>query len=423
MKKTTLPVIQTDRYHPVQLTVFFTMITLYTFYFTANYNLSTATKYIQDEFDFTNSEFGILFTIFTLGFGFGQFAAGFLGDRYNPKSLMLIGAIGATIANICFAFSSSMLAFAIFWGINSVSLSMGWSPGCSILFKWIPRKRWGLFMGFFDAFAYLGGIIVYPVAGFAITYFSWRAAFIIPPILLAIWTVVFYKIVKSTPEEKGLTVEWKGDLDASEKATLKDYAQILKNPVINLISVVAICSQFVRWGLVNWMIKILTEQSDLGGYGMVLVTATTIASTMHWGGAFFSIIMGYISDTVFKGSRWQMICIGFLISTGSLLIVYFTGPEILALKGGIILLTVLLFLAGGCIQGVQAPIFNLPGDILGSKLGGTGVGIINGWSYIGASFAGGTLGFMMDNFGLTSGIFLMACICLIGAIVMYVVRK
>src|SRR5665648_1225704 len=79
-------IIKTDTLHPVQLKVFFTMVALYTFYFASNYNLGPATKYIQDDFNLSNSEFGILFTIFTLGFGLGQFCAGFLGDKYNPVS-------------------------------------------------------------------------------------------------------------------------------------------------------------------------------------------------------------------------------------------------------------------------------------------------------------------------------------------------
>ena len=83
----------------------------------------------------------------------------------------------------------------------------------------------------------------------------------------------------------------------------------------------------------------------------------------------------------------------------------------------------MLFLAGGCIQGVQAPLFNLPGDILGTRLGGTGVGIVNGWSYIGASFAGITLGFVMDSFGLTSCIMLMALISLAGAGIILFVKR
>ena len=415
--------IETDRLHPKQLKVFFTMITLYTFYFAANYNLGPATKYIQDAYDISNKEFGILFTIFALAFALGQFAAGFLGDRYNPKMLMLIGAIGATVANFCFGLSSSMTAFSIFWALNAISLALGWSPGCSILFRWIPKKRWGLFMGFFDAFAFLGGVIVYPVAGFSITYFGWRSAFFIPPILLIIWTIVFAVIVKSSPEEAGLSVEWKDQNEVIKKATLKDYGMILKNPVINMVCFVAICSQFVRWGLVNWIIKILTETEDLGGFGLTLVAAAAIASSMHWGGAIFSVGMGYVSDRVFNGQRWQIISVGFLISSISLLIVFLSGNSILEFKGGLFALTLLLFLAGGCIQGVQAPIFNLPGDILGSRLGGTGVGVVNGWSYIGASFAGGTLGLLMDYAGLTSGLLLMSGVSLLGATAIIKIRR
>lgn len=465
-------ILKENEFHPVQLRVFFVMITLYTFYFTCNNNLGVAADRIQQSFDLSNATFGILFTIFTLGFGLGQFFSGYLGDRYSPKLLMFLGAIGATAANIGFGLSSGMKPFAIFWAINAVSLSMGWSPGCSVLFRWIPQKRWGLFMGLFDAFAFLGGIIIYPVAGFAITFLSWRAAFFLPALLLLMWSVVFCIYVKDTPQQYGFTVEWEhsgvsdakdpasasedakdsakdpapGSGDAKDSASdtvcLRDYADVMKHPAILLTALATICSQFVRWGLVNWIVKILITPcsvdapglaesaggglfagSQSGGFGMALMAATIAASAMHWGGAFFSIALGHISDTVFHGSRWQTILMGFLVSTAGLLIIYFWGLRILMLPGGVVILGALLFFAGGCIQGVQAPLFNLPGDILGTRLGGTGVGIVNGWSYLGASFAGISLGAMMDAFGLTSCLLLMAGISLAGAVVTAVLRR
>lgn len=455
-------ILKENEFHPVQLRVFFVMITLYTFYFTCNNNLGVAADRIQQSFDLSNATFGILFTIFTLGFGLGQFFSGYLGDRYSPKLLMFLGAIGATAANIGFGLSSGMKPFAIFWAINAVSLSMGWSPGCSVLFRWIPQKRWGLFMGLFDAFAFLGGIIIYPVAGFAITFLSWRAAFFLPALLLLMWSVVFCIYVKDTPQQYGFTVEWEhsgvsdakdpasasGDAKdsaktpASDTVCLRDYADVMKHPAILLTALATICSQFVRWGLVNWIVKILITPcsvdapglaesaggglfagSQSGGFGMALMAATIAASAMHWGGAFFSIALGHISDTVFHGSRWQTILMGFLVSTAGLLIIYFWGLRILMLPSGVVILGALLFFAGGCIQGVQAPLFNLPGDILGTRLGGTGVGIVNGWSYLGASFAGISLGAMMDAFGLTSCLLLMAGISLVGAVVTAVLRR
>lgn len=157
----------------------FVMITLYTFYFTCNNNLVRGCRQIQQSFDLSNATFGILFTIFTLGFGLGQFFSGYLGDRYSPKLLMFLGAIGATAANIGFGLSSGMKPFAYLLGDQCGVPVYGVVSGCSVFFRWIPQKRWGLFMGLFDAFAFLGGIIIYPVAGFAITFLSWRAAFLL----------------------------------------------------------------------------------------------------------------------------------------------------------------------------------------------------------------------------------------------------
>ena len=76
-------ILKENEFHPVQLRVFFVMITLYTFYFTCNNNLGVAADRIQQSFDLSNATFGILFTIFTLGFGLGQFFSGYLGDRYR----------------------------------------------------------------------------------------------------------------------------------------------------------------------------------------------------------------------------------------------------------------------------------------------------------------------------------------------------
>jgi len=419
-------VLKANTFHPYQLKVFFTMTTLYTFYFAVNYNLGPATKSIQDAFNISSSKFGILFTIFTIVFALGQFVAGFLGDRFSPKKMMFIGAIGGVIANFLFGFSSHLIFFAIFWGFNAMFLSMGWSPGCSILFKWLPEKRWGTFMGIYNAFSFLGGVIVYPLAGFAITHWGWRAAFFISPLLLLAWSLIFLRQVKDTPSGAGYKTEWRTDdskNDSSEKIGMKDYLEVLKHPTMNLIYASAICSQFVRWGLVNWVVKILIEPVSSGGYGLSLVVSAAIASSMHWGGAFFSIIMGYISDTVFKGSRWQVILTGFILSGLALLTMHKYSSSLLGFNHGIELLAIFLFIAGGCIQGLQAPIFNLPGDILGSRLGGTGVGITNGWSYIGASLSGITLGWMLDSYGLMSGILLMAGVSLLGGIIICFVRR
>jgi sugar phosphate permease len=170
------------------------------------------------------------------------------------------------------------------------------------------------------------------------------------------------------------------------------------------------------------MVKILVEPIANGGFGLSLVKAAFIASLMHYGGAFFSLLLGMISDRVFKGTRWQTILISFVISGGALLFIG-QGSVILQYPMGTFLLSAAMFLAGGFIQGLQTPLFDLPGDILGKELGGTGAGIMDGWMYVGAAFAGVFLGWWLDTYGQLSGIFLMAVVSFVSGLLSIAIRK
>jgi sugar phosphate permease len=153
-----------------------------------------------------------------------------------------------------------------------------------------------------------------------------------------------------------------------------------------------------------------------------LIAAGWITSLASLGGAFFSIVLGVITDRVFKGSRWQTILFGFIL--GGLPLFYIaTGPAILDYPMGLFLLGAAMFISGGLIQAVQTPLFDLPGDILGKEMGGTGVGIMDGWMYVGASFAGVFLGWWLDSYGLTSGVMLMAIVSIVSGLLAIPIQK
>jgi len=180
------------------------------------------------------------------------------------------------------------------------------------------------------------------------------------------------------------------------------------------------------------MIKILAEPAVKGGFGLSLFAAATITSMAHWGGAIFSVILGIVSDRLFKGKRWQTIIIGLVL--GALPLFYIAqGPVILeygssitlpwGLTVGLVLVGMAMFISGGMIQAIQTPLFDLPGDILGAERGGMGVGIMDGWMYVGASFAGVFLGWWLDTYGLLSGVSLMAVVSLVSGLAAALIRR
>lgn len=407
-----------------QLRAFFSMGILYLFYYFCKYNLGVATPGIQEEFGFTNKDIGWIITLFTLTYAGGQFLNGFLGDRYGPKRILIIGGIGGIAANVAFGLSGTLTFFVLFWAINAYFSSCGWAPGSRLMFNWFPENRWGTWMGIFNALCYSGGALGLAIAGLAIMYWGWRAAFFVCPAFLGVMTIVFIILGKNSPQDAGLQPEWEQQQSEkpAKKTGAKEYWIAFKNPKMNLAYLSGFGASFVRWGILIWMVKILEAPVDKGGFGMSILRASVITSLAHWGGAFFSLVLGVVTDRIFKGTRWQTILIGFML--GGLPLFYIAkGAEILDYPMGLFLLGGAMFLSGGLIQGVQTPLFDLPGDILGKEMGGTGVGIMDGWMYIGASFAGVFLGWWLDSYGLTSGVMLMAVVSIVSGLLAIPIRK
>ncbi|MHC4531443.1 MAG: MFS transporter [Planctomycetota bacterium] len=407
-----------------QLRAFFSMGILYLFYYFCKYGIYSATAEIQKEFGFSSQTFGWVITIFTLVYAGGQFINGFLGDRYGPKLIMVIGGIGGIIANVCFGFSGTLTFFIIFWAVNAYFSSCGWAPGCRIMYNWFPENRWGEWMGIFNALCYSGSFLVYPIATFAVFRWGWRSVFFVCPAFLLTMTIVFIFLGKNSPKDAGLTPQWEKDekQKLTKRVGAREYWLAFTNLKMNLAYISGFGANFIRWGILTWMVKIFAEPVAEGGFGLSLIAAGWITSFASLGGAFFSIILGLITDRIFNGSRWQTIMAGFLL--GGLPLFYIAqGPEILNYPMGLFLLALAMFISGGLIQAVQTPLFDLPGDLLGKEIGGTGVGIMDGWMYVGAAFAGVFLGWWLDSFGLTSGVMLMGIVSIVSGLLAIPIQK
>ncbi len=417
-------ILRTKGLHPKQLIAFFSMGILYLFYYFCKYGIFSATSEIQKEFGFTSRTFGWVITIFTLTYAGGQFINGFLGDRYGPKLIMIIGGFGGVVANVCFGLSGTLTFFVAFWMINAYFSSCGWAPGCRIMYNWFPENHWGTWMGIFNALCYSGSFLVYPIATFAVFHWGWRSVFFVCPAFLLTMTIVFIFLGKNSPQDAGLQPQWEQQIEQKppKRVGAREYWIAFTNLKMNLAYLSGFGANFIRWGILSWMVKILAEPVEGGGFGLSLIAAGWITSLASLGGAFFSIILGIVTDRVFKGSRWQTIMISFFL--GGLPLFYIAqGPVILDYPMGLFLLGAGLFVSGGLIQAIQTPLFDLPGDILGKEIGGTGVGIMDGWMYIGAAFAGIFLGWWLDTYGLLSGIFLMAVVSFVSGLLSIAIRK
>lgn len=391
------------------------MSTVYSFYYFCKSNITIALPLMRVEFQWTHYQIGWITSALLIVYCVGQFINGWLGDKYGPRKIVSIGGFGSAIANFIFSIGTGLPHFIGLWGINGYFSSMGWSPGCRLIYNWFPEKVRGLWMGIYNAFCYVGGAIVFPIAGLCALHFGWRSIFQIPPMFLLGATILFFFLVRNDPKDVGLEPPWRKKEEIERAIGKKEkgqYFYAFTHPRMNLAYGVACLTNFIRYTLLIWVPMYLFEQTGMG-----IWEAAIVANATNIGAIVFCMVSGVVSDRVFKGQRWQTISIGFLFSA----IAIFAFGSMPGASAWVLM--VLLFLAGGLIQGIQTPLFNLPGDILGRASAGTGSGIMDGWMYAGAILTGFAMGYFIDVFGFRASFNFIGVVALIGAGLILPVRR
>ncbi len=89
-----------------------------------------------------------------------------------------------------------------------------------------------------------------------------------------------------------------------------------------------------------------------------------------------------------------------------------------------LLMGILMFTSGFFVYGPQANFWTLSPDLLGTKLVGTGIGVMNMFAYVFAAVGEPLFGKLIDYTGNTANIFLfVALICAICATIIGFVRS
>src|SRR5262249_22918029 len=137
-------------------------------------------------------------------YGVSKFASGVLSDRANPRYFMAIGLFLTGLLNIFFGFSSSLVVFAIFWGLNGWFQGFGWPPCARFLTHWYSQSERGSWWATWNVSHNVGSFIIPWIAGASLHYFGWRYAMYIPGVICLAGALFLINRLRDTPQSLGL---------------------------------------------------------------------------------------------------------------------------------------------------------------------------------------------------------------------------
>ena len=371
-----------------RIRTFYAMYIGYVFYYFTRKSFIFAMPALIADLGFSITDLGILASILSITYGVSKFASGILGDRSNPRYIMSFGLIITGFINIFFGMSSSIYAFAIFWGLNGWFQGFGWPPACRLLTHWYSQKERGTWWSLWSTSHNVGGAIIPLLVAFCVLHYGWRYAMYVPGVLCIVVGLFIMNRLRDTPQSLGLpSIEnfkddhVKGEArDKKEREfTVKEilFKYILKNKIIWMLGISYFFVYIVRQGVNDWSAMFLI---DTKGYKEVSANLTITAFEI--GGFFGMLVAGFASDYIFKGRRVPVMVL-YMVA----ILIPFLG--LIMIKTTAVTLDIILLGAiGFFIFGPQMLIGCTAADFSHKKAAATATGFVGCFAYIGAAVAG-----------------------------------
>lgn len=384
--------------------LFITMF-CYLFFYTGRHNFGWAAKGMSAELGISFEQIGWISFAMLMGYAVGQLINGNLADRLSPKVMILTGGFLSIICNFAISFSNTYTTILILWTLNGYFQSMAWGSGSKLISNWWNSEERGKAFGFYTMAAGSSSVMTFLMALVLVQQEqSWRTLFRYPILFLMGALILFLFIARSHPRLKGYTElpeeDSAGKPVETEKLGWKEsYKRVFSNKNFIVASLAIGFQSMARYGLIFWVpIHFLGSNYKESSGNLWLTLFIPI------GMAIGAVSFGYISDIIFKKNRAQSIRAGMLASSVIALLIFFIPHP------NHFLAAILMFAAGFFVYGPQANFWTLSPDLLGTRLVGTGIGVMNMFAYSFAAIGEPIFGKVIDYTGNTANIFLVVAI-------------
>lgn len=372
--------------------------------YTTRINFAVMMLKICSDMQVEKSVLAVVVTALTITYGGGQIISGMIGDQVEPKKMIMLGLLIASASNICMILSNSIVYMTVVWAINGFAQAMLWPPLVRILSTYLSdaeysysvvRVSWG------SSFA---TIMLYLVCPLLLYVVSWRIVMILCSavglLITVLWTV-FNPRLFNEPLIKETKVEEKVEGVKQRKVPLPKFVFA---PLVMIIAGI-IMMGILRDGVTNWMPFYLQETFHIEEENAIICTVIL---------AVFSIISFWVFDFIHrKIFRNEVFCAA-VIFMGSAVcagILYLSN----LLSATVAISMVMMAMIVACMHGVNVMLISVvPKRFLKSGRVATFSGILNAFTYVGASISTYGFAILSDLYGWNATILLWTAVSVVG---------
>lgn len=337
-------------------------------------------------------------------YGVGQLISGFMGDKIQPKILVLAGLVVTVSMNFIISLLSDPYMMTAVWSVNGLAQAFMWPPIVKLMTELLNGNDYKKTSVVVSLGASFGTIFVYLLAPVCIAFSGWRMVFVVSAIIGAVMAFIW---VINCPDINMSVV------DMGTKVCEKEDSVKLGFPFIILAIMPVIAMQgALRDGIQTWMPSYILETFNLQSFAAILTGVVL---------PIFSMISIRMTSMVYeKKITNEIACAGAILGFG------FVSAFMLWLfpNSNAVVSTILAALLSGSMHGVNMimvcmvpPYFKKYGRISFIS------GLLNSCVYVGSAISTYGIAKFSEIFGWNSTILLWAGIAFAGMTICFLITK
>lgn len=396
----------TDRKKIHSLTLLCTLV--YFISYVSRINLSATLVEVVNSGFATKASAAMALTLCSVTYGTGQLISGYLGDRYKPQNIILIGFLITATVNGCVGFLQNDSLLVPLWAINGFAQALMWPPLVAIMSsRFSPedyqvacvRVSWG---------SSFGTIAVYLLSPLIIRFTDLRFVFFISSAaaftMLIVWKFVFDRFYGQPGSMQQ---------EVCNAKTTAVYS--LDRPALLVIAAVLLCvllQGFLRDGVTNWTPSYISETFHLSSSVSILSGVIL---------PLFAIFSFQITSFIYRRYlKNELICSAVIFAVGAV------SSMLLTLVSGksVVLSLICLALLVGSMHGVNMILTSMIPLYFG-KYGKVSLvsGIVNSGAYIGSALSAYGTALYSETFGWSSTILMWSVVAFLGTAFCFLFSK
>ena len=358
---------------------------------------------------FTGKQAGALaLTLCSITYGIGQLLSGWLGDRFKPQNIVLLGFLLTASMNLSVMLLETAALLPVLWAVNGFAQACMWPPLVAILTARLNRQEYSRACVWVSQGSAAGTIFVYLCAPLLIRLGSFRTVFgfsgIAALVMALVWKITFaHRFAASDSCGTRASGETEECAEPFHRNALV---------LMGLIMLAIILQGSLRDGVTNWMPTFVSESFGLDGSSAILtgvllpvfqIPCTALAARLYR-----------------KHLPNETAAAGIIFTVGAAC----SGLLWLFMGRSVLITAVLMALLVGCMHGVNYMLISMAPRQF-KRFGRVSLvsGALNSCTYVGAAVSTYGIALLSESMGWQGTSLLWAAIAAVGAVLCLCVSK